>query len=47
MLLLALSGTEAPAHSTSKVGRGFDRHLVKPVDPEYLTRLLDEMAIGM
>ena len=41
MLLLALSGYDAPpdwAQSES----GFDHHLVKPVDPDQLARLLGD-----
>jgi len=43
MLLLALSGYDAPAdHAPSE--RGFDHHLVKPVDPDHLARLLGDGA---
>ena len=42
MLLLALTGRGAPVDSRHSLQRGFDRHLVKPVDPEYLARLIGE-----
>jgi two-component system, sensor histidine kinase len=42
MLLLALSGYEAPTESALLPETGFDHHLVKPVDPDQLTRLLSD-----
>jgi CheY-like chemotaxis protein len=39
MLLLALSGYDAPA-DWARSESGFDHHLVKPVDPDQLARLL-------
>ena len=46
MLLLALTGDGVPgAHPSSS--RAFDYHLVKPVDPDHLVRLLMEGAEGM
>ena len=43
MLLLALSGYDAPADCAPSES-GFDHHLVKPVDPDQLARLLGESA---
>jgi len=45
MLLLALTGygaTNGPQRSTE---RGFDYHLVKPVDADQLTRLITESPL--
>jgi signal transduction histidine kinase/ActR/RegA family two-component response regulator len=42
MLLLALSGYDAACDSNCSREAGFDYHLVKPVDPEYLERLITE-----
>jgi PAS domain S-box-containing protein len=42
MLLLALSGYESRGESKHTPERGFDYHLVKPVDPDHLVRLLSE-----
>jgi signal transduction histidine kinase/ActR/RegA family two-component response regulator len=42
MLLLALSGYESPIESKRSPERGFDYHLVKPVDPDHLARLISE-----
>jgi signal transduction histidine kinase len=41
MLLLALSGYDAPA-DWARSESGFDHHLVKPVDPDHLARLLSD-----
>jgi two-component system CheB/CheR fusion protein len=43
MLLLALSGYDAPADGDPSES-GFDHHLVKPVDPDQLARLLGDGA---
>ena len=43
MLLLALSGYDAPADG-DRSENGFDHHLVKPVDPDQLARLLSNGA---
>ena len=43
MLLLALSGYDAPA-DWDRSESGFDHHLVKPVDPDQLARLLGDGA---
>jgi two-component system, sensor histidine kinase len=43
MLLLALSGYDAPADG-DRSENGFDHHLVKPVDPDQLARLLGDGA---
>jgi signal transduction histidine kinase len=42
MLLLALTDSSAPVVSKDSVGKGFDHHLFKPVDPDFLARLLSE-----
>ena len=42
MLLLALTGAGAPGDPKHSLEHGFDYHLVKPVDPEYLARLISE-----
>jgi signal transduction histidine kinase len=44
MLLLALSGDEFRDESKRSPERGFDYHLVKPVDPDHLARLISEGA---
>ena len=41
LLLLALSGSGEPEDRSAALAAGFDHHLVKPVDPELLRRLLD------
>jgi CheY-like chemotaxis protein/anti-sigma regulatory factor (Ser/Thr protein kinase) len=42
MLLLALTGRDSPGIADRSVGHGFDHHLVKPVDPDQLARLLSQ-----
>jgi len=44
MLLLALTGQASTGDSEHWLERGFDYHLIKPVDPEYLARLIGEVA---
>ena len=44
MLLIALSGDDAPLDVERSAEDGFDYHLVKPVDPDQLARLLSEGA---
>jgi two-component system, sensor histidine kinase len=44
MLLLALSGYGSPAESARSSSCGFNHHLVKPVDPDHLSRLIDDGA---
>jgi two-component system CheB/CheR fusion protein len=44
MLLLALTGYGFPDDSKRSPEDGFDYHLVKPVDPDHLARLLSECA---
>ncbi len=44
MLLLALTGQASPGDSEHSLEHGFDYHLVKPVDPDYLARLIGEVA---
>jgi signal transduction histidine kinase len=43
-LLIALTGYGAPEQRAQALSAGFDLHIVKPVDPERLTSLLDEYA---
>jgi two-component system, sensor histidine kinase len=42
MLLLALTGYGSAVDSQHSLEHGFDYHLVKPVDPDYLARLISE-----
>jgi two-component system CheB/CheR fusion protein len=42
MLLLALSGYESRGESNRSPERGFDYHLMKPVDADHLARLISE-----
>jgi CheY-like chemotaxis protein len=42
MLLLAMTGYSFPSDRERSTEAGFDYHLVKPVDPSDLARLLDE-----
>jgi two-component system, sensor histidine kinase len=44
MLLLALTGYGSPGDASRSLEHGFDHHLVKPVDPDQLERLLSEGA---
>jgi two-component system CheB/CheR fusion protein len=44
MLLLALSGYGSPSDAHRSVEHGFDYHLVKPVDPDDLTRVIRAAA---
>jgi CheY-like chemotaxis protein len=44
MLLLALTGASSPADVHRSLEHGFNYHLVKPVDPDQLARLLSEDA---
>lgn len=44
MLLLALTGRGSPGDETHSLERGFDYHLVKPVDPDDLARLIGGRA---
>jgi PAS domain S-box-containing protein len=46
MLLVALTGYSSPDDQHRSSARGFDYHLVKPVDPDQLTSLLSEGAEG-
>jgi signal transduction histidine kinase/ActR/RegA family two-component response regulator len=46
MLLLALTGYDSAGDAARASEHGFDYHLVKPVDPDRLTRLLAESAEG-
>ena len=40
MLLMALTGYDSPGDRQRSTEHGFDHHLVKPVDPDRLARLL-------
>ena len=42
MLLLALTGDRSPGGSRHSLEHAFDYHLVKPVDQDYLARLISE-----
>lgn len=44
MLLIALTGAGSPGDADRSFEHGFDFHLVKPVDPDQLARLLSEVA---
>jgi signal transduction histidine kinase len=44
MLLLALTGQASTGDSAHWLEHGFDYHLIKPVDPDYLARLIGEVA---
>jgi len=44
MLLLALTGQASTGDSAHWLEHGFDFHLIKPVDPEYLARLIGDVA---
>jgi CheY-like chemotaxis protein/anti-sigma regulatory factor (Ser/Thr protein kinase) len=46
MLLLALTGHDPPGDLMHSLEHGFDYHLAKPVDPDYLARLIGEVAEG-
>jgi CheY-like chemotaxis protein len=46
MLLVALTGHDSGGDPTHSLEHGFDYHLVKPVDPDYLARLIGEVAEG-
>jgi signal transduction histidine kinase/ActR/RegA family two-component response regulator len=46
MLLLALTGYDSAGDAARASEHGFDYHLVKPVDPDRLARLLSESAEG-
>jgi CheY-like chemotaxis protein len=44
MLLLALTGASSSGDAHRSLEHGFNHHLVKPVDPDQLARLLSEGA---
>ena len=46
MLLLALTGHGHSGDSKHSLERGFDYHLVKPLAPDYLARLIGEGVEG-
>ena len=46
MLLLALTGPALPGDSEHSLEHGFDYHLIKPVDADYLARLIGEGVEG-
>jgi CheY-like chemotaxis protein len=39
--LIALTGHSEPSHKSRSAEAGFDRHMVKPIDPEQLRRLVN------
>lgn len=41
VLLLAVSGSSEPEDRSAALAAGFDHHLVKPVDPDLLRKLLE------
>jgi CheY-like chemotaxis protein len=43
-LLIALTGYGAPEQRSQALAAGFDLHIVKPVEPERLSLLLDEYS---
>ena len=45
--MVALTGYGRPSDKEAALEAGFDAHLVKPLDPEALTRLLAERAMSM
>ncbi len=47
MLLLALTGYGSPDDSRRSAESGFDYHLVKPVDPDHLARLISDGAAAL
>ncbi|MGB2715151.1 MAG: ATP-binding protein [Vicinamibacterales bacterium] len=47
MLLLALTGYGFPSDYERSAAAGFDHHLIKPVDPDELTRLLGESEVNL
>jgi signal transduction histidine kinase/ActR/RegA family two-component response regulator len=46
MLLVALTGSGTPGDSKRSLEHGFDCHVVKPVDPDYLSRLISQGVAG-
>ena len=46
MLLVAMTGYGSPDDSRHSLEHGFDYHLVKPVDPDYLERLISSGVEG-
>jgi PAS domain S-box-containing protein len=46
MRLLALSGWGQPSHRSAATEAGFDRHLVKPIEPAGLIQLVRSLALG-
>jgi signal transduction histidine kinase/ActR/RegA family two-component response regulator len=47
MLLLALTGYDSPGDAKLSSDHGFDHHLVKPVDPDQLARLLADSHLPL
>ena len=45
--LLALTGWGRACDKQASLAAGFDRHLLKPVEPEELHRLLAELVAGL
>ena len=46
LLLLALTGQVSTGDSVHWLEHGFDYHLIKPVDQDYLARLIGDAAEG-
>jgi CheY-like chemotaxis protein len=46
MLLLAMTGYDAPDAARHARAHGFDYHLVKPVDPDLLARMIGAETDG-
>jgi CheY-like chemotaxis protein len=46
MLIVAVTGWGQPQDKQRALDAGFDAHLVKPVDPAILTRVLARQGIG-
>ncbi len=44
MLLVALTGYGSPEDSKQSLERGFDHHLIKPIDPDHLAQLISDGA---
>ena len=42
MMLVAVTGYGQPAHRQRALESGFDAHMVKPIDPDELYRLLEQ-----
>ncbi len=43
---MAVTGWGQPGDRQASSEAGFDRHFVKPIDPEELLQVIDELAAG-